>query len=402
MFDRLFTLPAARARHRDGPLAEERGRFLAHLDDLGVARRTLREHADRLLVIADALGLAGRPDGAVISRDEIRRGAVGDRDNFSRLAVRWLRFLGRLERRPVPTGAWADRIEAFARHMRDERRLSPVTVVDRCDALRRFFERLGAFGPAPDDLTPARIDGALLGMVSGGGYASRTVRDRASHLRVFLRYAEARGWCRPGLAASVFSPRVYTHASLPQGPTWDQVRQLLATTEGDRPADVRDRAILMLLAVYGLRAGEVRRLRLDDVDWDRELLRVASPKTGRTRTVPLARPAGDAVLRYLREVRPRRSPHREVFLTLVAPVRPLRQLWNPVGRRLRALGVATPHVGPHALRHACATHLLADGFTLKEIGDHLGHRQPNTTRIYAKVDLAGLRRVGDFPLEVLS
>lgn len=169
-------------------------------------------------------------------------------------------------------------------------------------------------------------------------------------------------------------------------------------TEGDRPADIRDRAILMLLAIYGLRIGEVVRLRLADFEWEQELLTVVCPKTRRTRIYPLNRPVGDAVLRYLKEIRPR-SSHREVFLTLLCPVRPLRaERWDIVGVRLRRLGVSILHHGPHVLRHACATHLLAQGLSLKEIGDHLGHQHPDTTRIYAKVDLIGLRQVADFDL----
>ncbi len=108
-------------------------------------------------------------------------------------------------------------------------------------------------------------------------------------------------------------------------------------TEGDRPVDIRDHAILMLLAVYGLRAGEVNRLRLEDFDWEGELLTVMSSKTRRRRTYPLMRPVGDAVLRYLKEVRPRTS-HRELFLTLLAPIRPLRDaLWNIVSQTLALL-----------------------------------------------------------------
>ena len=161
-------------------------------------------------------------------------------------------------------------------------------------------------------------------------------------------------------------------------------------------------ACLMLLAVYGLRAGEVAALRLKDFDWERESLSVPHSKSQRPRTYPLCRPVGDAVLRYLREVRPR-SDRQEVFLTLRAPFRPVDREWlgAVVSRRLHALGLTLPHYGPHALRHACATHLLAQGLSLKEIGDHLGHQSPETTRIYAKVDLAGLRAVGDFNLEGL-
>ena len=181
-------------------------------------------------------------------------------------------------------------------------------------------------------------------------------------------------------------------------PSWKQVQQLLATTEGDRSADIRDRAILMLLAVYGLRSAEVRCLRLDDLDWERELLTVTRSKTARTQSFPLSKSVGNAILRYLKEVRPR-TPHREVFLTLGAPFRPLRAgLWRMIAPRLQALGVSLPHYGPHSLRHACATHLLAQGLSLKEIGDHLGHQHPESTRIYTKVDLIGLRQVADFDL----
>jgi integrase/recombinase XerD len=158
----------------------------------------------------------------------------------------------------------------------------------------------------------------------------------------------------------------------------------------------------MLLAVYGLRSSEAVGLRLEAFDWDREILTIPNGKRQKPRTYPLCRPVGDAVLRYLREVRPV-SGRREVFLTLRAPFRPLP--WGGLGqavrRRLRALDVPLPRYGPHALRHACATHLLAQGLSLKEIGDHLGHQSPETTRIYAKVDLIGLRAVGDFALEGL-
>jgi site-specific recombinase XerD len=111
---------------------------------------------------------------------------------------------------------------------------------------------------------------------------------------------------------------------------------------------------------------------------------------------------GNAILRYLREVRPR-SAYREVFLTLANPVRPLRPttLWDMVGPHLRSLNPALPHHGPHALRHACATHLLERGLSLKEIGDYLGHLCPDSTRLYARVNLAGLRSVADFDLEEL-
>jgi integrase/recombinase XerD len=112
---------------------------------------------------------------------------------------------------------------------------------------------------------------------------------------------------------------------------------------------------------------------------------------------------GDAILRYLQQVRPP-STHRELFLTLRAPFRPLSRIcmYNTVSRRVRALNIQVRHQGPHCLRHACAARLLAKGSNLKEIGDHLGHSSVAATRVYAKADLAGLREVADFDLRGLS
>ena len=104
-------------------------------------------------------------------------------------------------------------------------------------------------------------------------------------------------------------------------------------------------------------------------------------------------------MRYLREVRPG-SAHRGSFLTMNAPLRPLTcsAVWRVVAERLRPIAQGLRHYGPHALRHACATHLINEGLSLKEVGDHLGHRHPDSTRIYAKVDLTRLREVADFDL----
>jgi integrase/recombinase XerD len=201
----------------------------------------------------------------------------------------------------------------------------------------------------------------------------------------------------PGLvppAEAIQGPRVYAHASLPAGPPWHTVQSLLATLDTDQPGDIRDRAILMLFALYGFRVREVAQLCLDHLDWDQDVLWVPRPKTRHTAPYPLLPVVGQAIIRYLRTVRPP-SPHRALFLTLTPPFRPMSgsALHGLTSKRLQALGVQTVHHGPHALRHACAIHLVAAGFSLKEIGDHLGRRSTEATRVYAKVDLAGLRAV---------
>ena len=286
--------------------------------------------------------------------------------------------------------------------MRNERGLARQTIDRCCRTAREFLVQLGEAGLRLDTLTTAQVDDILSQRLRGRSYTRVTIRGDVTCLRAFFRYAEACAWCRPGLAAALLAPRVFRDESIPVGPSWDDVKRLLAATQGNQPADIRARAALMLLSVYGLRAGEVVGLRLEDFDWEREVLTVQFGKRQRPRIYPLCRAVGDAVLHYLREVRPR-SVRREVFLNLRAPFGPLScgLLYHVVGSRLRALDVTLPHYGPHALRHACATHLLEQGLSLKEIGDHLGHADCEATRIYAKVDLVGLRAVGEFDLEGL-
>jgi len=397
MFDQIFEVPGVVARYRKGPMSEERLAFLTHLADQGYTRKGLRGWARGLLAIARMRGLTSRSRKA-LTLNEVKR-MTANRRCLYRVAVRWLQFMGRLQQRPAPLTPWAKKIKAFADYMEHEAELSPATICTRCSQVRQFFKQLHVQGGSLHAITPHRIDMAFQKMLEPGGYSRRTIQSWATDLRAFFRFAEARGWCRKGLADSIRAPRVFSQASVPLGPSWDDVRRLLATTEGDEPRDIRNRPILMLLAIYGLRRGEVNGLRLDDFDWEHEVFRVVSSKSGRVRTYPLTRSVGDAILRYLQEVRPR-SAHRELFLSLRAPLRPLNpsSLWDVVGERLRSIDVSLPHHGPHALRHACATQLLAAGLSLKEIGDQLGHTDPNSTRIYAKVDLAGLREVADLDM----
>ncbi|MCI0462158.1 MAG: tyrosine-type recombinase/integrase [Gemmataceae bacterium] len=414
MFNQLFERPHALARHRAGPLVAERLRYLTHLAQQGMAQRTLRGVAEYLLAVATYLHLADRP-GEAIPYAEIeetaalwadrplprpkRTGTGRARERFLWYATQWLQFLDRLQLPPARPSSYAAEIAACADYMSREQGLAPSTISARCWAVRQFLSQLGTANHTLGEIASTQIDEALVEQVTRGNYARTTVQTLACTLRAFFRYAETRGWCRRGLAVAIKAPRVFPQELLPAGPAWDDVRRLLATTEGDQPTDIRDRAILMFLAIYGWRAGEVRRLRLEDFDWEHEVLAILRGKTRQAQIYPLARPVGAAVLRYLQEARPR-CARREVFLTRRAPFRPLSSsaVGQVVRLRLHALGVSLPHYGSHTLRHACATHLLEQGLSLKEIGDHLGHRHPDTTRIYTKVDLTGLRRIADFDL----
>lgn len=413
MFQHLFKRSDALAKHRNRPLADERSRYLSHCANQGMSRSTLLQIAGHLLVITDALRLGERPDEMITpaeiaaeatrranrrkSCSRSRRKHTGP-DAFITHATHWLKFLGRWQPPPVSPRPYADYVAAFADYMRRERGLSHGLIRRYCQVAQEILDHLCA-SRRFEEVTPAQVDDALVHKFKESGCARVTMRGDVSALRVFFRYAQTQGWCHNDLAQGIRGPRVFSQESLPRGPSWVDVQRLLASVGDKTPKAIRDRAILLLLAVYGCRASEVVRLRLGDLDWEQELIHFTRSKSSRTQTFPLSRTVGDAILRYLQDSRPR-SPYREVFLRRIAPIRPLacQSLWIIVAQRLRALGVSLRHYGPHSLRHACATHLLEQGFTLKQIGDQLGHRHPDSTRIYAKVDLGGLRRVADFDI----
>lgn len=411
MFDTLFHYPRVYERHCKGPAAKERELFLTHYARGGSPHSTLRHLASELLLIARRLDLDG---SRAITLEEIEIAAdcwVADQrrhhrieaarcshDRFVRTATDWLRFLGRLQEPEEEPAPFAELIRDFDRYLREERGLSPRTIYNRCWHVQTFLLWLNAQGCGLGERLLEQVD-AFMALKQTQGWCRVTMATAARALRSFFHYAGEQGECAPSLAAGIEGPRLFSQEALPMGPKWGDVQQLIASTDTDRPQDIRDRAILMLLAVYGLRSGEVIALTLDDVCWEQDRLHVRRPKQRCQQEYPLAAEVGEAILSYLERVRPR-AHSRALFLTVRAPLRPLvaASLYHVVSTRLKALNICCPRRGPHALRHACAMHLVAEGLSLTQIGAHLGHRSAFATRTYAKVDLAGLREVADFAL----
>jgi integrase/recombinase XerD len=371
--------------------------------------------ANELLVVAERINVSSGKTIALTdveaaadswTRYQLRRGRAHSRRwprlLFIQVATAWLRFLGCLKGPSDEPKAFAGQVDDFIAYLRDARGLSASSLRARRWHVERFLQTSLASKGSIAQVTAEDIDG-FLSLKGKQGWCRVSVAASVTALRSFFRYAEMRLWCSPGIASAIDGPRLFKEEGLPAGPIWDDVQRLITTTSGTDPRNIRDRAILMLLAIYGLRSGEVRKLRLEDLDWTREVVRVERSKQRRTQDYPLVSSAGDAILQYLRHARPL-CTHRELFVTLKAPFRPLSPsaMYHVVSSRIETLGIQVPRHGPHCLRHACAGHLVAAGLSLKEIGDHLGHRSAYATRIYAKVDLAGLREVADFDLRGLS
>ena len=405
MFKGLFKSARALARHRDAPLAEERARYIQHCMESGSTPLTIASKCRELLWAAH---LINNEDRFHINREALHAIAVrrsagqrGDpkriQERFENIVRPWLRYLGWWED-PIQPDLWRDELEAYYIWMNAERGFCDSTISYWRRCARGFLTWCSTSNRCLRDLEASDFDHYITHLAADG-YCRRSIGNMVKALRSFVRFAEGRRWCRKDLAEAIEGPRVYSDESLPMGPPWSDVERLIRSVDTNRPRDVRGRAILMLLAIYGLRVGEVTHLRLEDVDWEQDLLNVRREKRRKVQSYPLIASVGAAIARYLRENRPA-SKRRELFLGLNAPHGPMSQgaVHYLVATGLKRVGARTTRFGPHSLRHACAGRLVTEGLSLKEIGDHLGHRGVSATRVYAKVNLTALREVAAFDL----
>jgi len=281
--------------------------------------------------------------------------------------------------------------KAFERYLREERGLATATVVNYLPFIRCFLK--DRFGNGP-----VRLSGLscrdVVKFVQRQAPLLHVTRAKllTTALRSFLQYARYRGDITLDLAVAVPTVAKWSMTSIPRAIPADQVHQLLASVDRSAAIGRRDYAILLLLARLGLRAGEVVSLDLDDIDWEAGCLSIRG-KSGRPTQLPLLAEVGEAIVAYLRDGRPR-CTNRRLFLRDDAPIRGFMgpsAIDCAVRRAIRRAGINTPTKGAHQFRHGLATDMLRRGASLAEIGEVLAHRSPETTKIYAKVDLESLR-----------
>jgi len=411
MLENFFKYSAVLNRHKEAPFLEERERYLLHRANEGCAQATLIKISRELFWVAWYFE-GDEKTSRAITPEEIEKAAEKwarkqcnagrakekkwSRQLFEQLSTDWFQFLGRL-RQAVPKEVWYQSlIQDFAEFMACERGLSPNTIHGQCWQVERFLR----WYQSPDcNISSVRVQDIdqFLKTYGAERWSRVSMASSASALRSFFQYAEMRNWTTSLISQAIQGPRLFSHENIPMGPSWVDVKRLFDSMQSQQPSNIRDRVIIMLFAIYALRAGEVATLRLEDIDWENSQVKITRQKQRRSQIYPLIPLVGNALIQYLQSLRPRCS-HREVFITLKAPIKPLSisALSYVVSKRIKKLDIHTPHRGSHALRHACATHLLSEGFSFKEIGDHLGHRSTDATRIYAKVDLQRLREVAAF------
>jgi site-specific recombinase XerD len=389
-------------RAPEGPLAAYIKRFAASLSEQGYASDSIHR---QVLIAVDfsqwlerqEVGLRSvtseHPSRYLRYRARWARPSQGDAAALNHLLA-LLRGLGAIpaEKISVRRLTPGERcMEAYEVYLREVRGLAEATIVNYVPFVGKFLK--DRFGDGP--LTLSQLCASDV---------ARFVQRQASHLhrkrakllttalRSFFRYARYLGRTKLDLAAAVPAVADWSMSSIPRAIATEQVRELLDSINRHTAMGRRDYAILLLLARLGLRSGEVASLELDNIDWNTGQLSVRG-KSGQRSELPLPAEVGEAIAAYLQHGRPQ-STSRRVFLRAKAPIGGFRGasgVGSIVRHRLQRAGVNAPTLGAHQFRHGLATQMLRQGASLDDIGEVLGHHNPQTTTIYTKVDLDALR-----------
>jgi site-specific recombinase XerD len=400
VINQLFTFSSTIERLRQGPLSEHLDAYAAVVADQGYAHDSIRQQivgiADLSRWLQEKHIAIQALDSEVVDRflrlrrrqQRVRR---GDPKTLLRLLT-MLRQMGIVKpAQPADADTAQSRIVAeFRRYLLQERGLSPSTLLNYVPVVEQFLlERFPSSAPNFTMLRAPHVTGFVM------RHAHQLSPKRAglmvTALRSFFRYLRHRGAIATDLAGCVPTVPNWSLSTLPRFLPANDVKRVLDGCNRKTSVGRRNHAILLLLARLGVRAGEVVGLSLDDIDWSTGLITIRG-KGGKSAQLPLAADVGAALATYLRHGRPR-SATRSVFLRHRAPLVGFGNsstVSSLVRRALKHAGVESAHTGAHVLRHSLATSLLRQGGSLDEIGELLRHQSPNTTAIYAKVDVAAL------------
>jgi integrase/recombinase XerD len=314
-----------------------------------------------------------------------------------RIARGWLRFHKCLDE-PRKTRRFEDKLQDYEKTLCNRFGLATSTIEVRSRHVSGFLRWISKHNIALRSVGVGHVERYLDGQ-KATGWALPTVAMNAYSLQKFFRHAEGRGWVRRGLSFGVPNYAIPRHAFVPKGPSWKDVQRMISSLDDERPVELRDHAMLLLMAVYGLRGGDLIALHLNDVNFAERILTVQRRKNIVTQRFPLNRDTLRTLRRYVNSARPA-SQCPAFFTTFVAPYTPLRHgtVYMRVRRSFIKNGVTSLRHGPHALRHACADRLMKRGHSVSEIAAFLGHVNTNTVREYTRFDHRALRKIADFSL----
>jgi len=296
-----------------------------------------------------------------------------------------------IERRPPPAVAV---FRDFATHLTRHRGNPEATVRKQLNHIGKLRDHLVASGKSWRQMRLPDIDAFLIKCADS--YSRATIADIASSIRSFLRFLLVSGRIDVDLADAVISPVQPKFERPPRALPWEDVQRLLRAVDTSTAQGLRDHALLLMMSTYGLGAGEVIRLQLQDIDWSASTLHMTRPKTGVNFVLPLLPAVGEVLARYLRHGRPLHTPTRHVFVQMKVPFGALASssaVRYAVIKHAKAAGIRAAFLGSHVLRHSNAARQLDVGTKARVLSDLLGHRDPQSLSSYVRIATQPLREV---------
>jgi len=285
-------------------------------------------------------------------------------------------------------------LDEFATHLREHRGKPEGTIKKKIDHVTRFMRFLKTHRRRLQHVKLTDIDTFLI--ECSKHYARATTADFSCSLRSFLRFLRATGRIATDLAAAVACPVTRKSERPLRALPWEDVQRILHGVDRSTAGGQRDYAMLLMMSTYGLGAGEVIRLTLDDVDWRAATLHVVRPKTGVAFILPLLPAVARALVAYLRNGRPNHASSRCLFLSMHTTHQPLScasAVRHLIIKHAGLAGVSAPYLGSHVLRHSHACRQMEQGTRPKLIGDILGHRDPSSISAYIRISTERLRLI---------
>lgn len=408
MVETYFAAPHVLDRMRSGPAAPYLDALATELQSQDYSRKSIR----RQLHNADSFGwwLTGQDLSLSEITDEVVGRYVGGMHRSTRAGyakgyrahnARGLPRLLNLLRGSVVTPPATQLVvtvdpclQGFERYLERVRGVASTTRTSYLRETRCFLQHVfQEAAPNWSRIGPEHVASYIT--MRAGQLPITCRRDPITPLRAFLRYMTSEGLLSASLECAIPPIRQWKHATLPAALSPEDLIKVLAAPRERTVKGLRNRAILLLLARLGLRAGEVRRICLEDIDWRQGNLLIRAGKNHRERILPLPEDVGEALSDYLQHGRPSHKG-RTIFLTLDPPYRPLVSS-SPISmlakQAIESADVRTARAGAHVFRHTVATHMVCGGATFKSVSDVLGHQTLGVTGIYAKLDLSSLSKV---------
>lgn len=345
--------------------------------------------------------LTRRDVGECVSAYAVKRGIPGDAAiKTARIALKSWSGALRLAGYPVPEWEPAPTVlplppllAEYADFRRDHVGVSTATIGSEARTVSGFLDQLRDDGRSPGDIRVRDVDDFVTALA--GRVCAKTVARACTSLRCFLRFLHFRAYLAHDVAASVAAPRLLSADRPPRALPWEDVQRLLNAIDVDSRTGRRDRALLLLMATYGMGAAEVLHLRLADIDWRARTLHLVRPKTGVECLLPLLSGVAAAMVAYLRDGRPPHSTTRALFVMAVAPYGPMSTsaVRHAIRRYGCIAGLSAAVLGGHVLRHSHACRQIELGAAPKVVSDILGHRDPASTSNYFRAATTRLREL---------